>query len=205
MKSTTAATTVFVLLAFGLSTAPASAGPFRVTLPVVDLEQGHLPVVQRAFEQRFARDVLQLKIVDGSLEFWAGGSGPKALLRLSEVVEALAEVGLRVDTGTWLLKEQEVGVHVSAKDGISEKDLRRAIESYEGAEVEVLGTFLDGSRMSVVLHLHGEVDHAAFGRHLKESGVVIEDLVWGHWKYGWGIETKDGRHRHDTGARRKVR
>ncbi len=74
MKSTTA-TTVFVLLAFGLSTAPASAGPFRVTLPVVDLEQGHLPAVQRAFEQQFARNVLQLKIVDGSLEFWAGGTG----------------------------------------------------------------------------------------------------------------------------------
>ena len=203
MKSTTAAT-VFVLLAFGLSTAPASAGPFHVTLPVVDLEEGHLPAVQRAFEQRFARNVLQLKIVDGSLEFWAGGTGPKALLRLSEVVEALDEVGLRVDTGTWLLKEQEVGVHVSAKDGISEKDLQRAIESFEGAEVEVLGTLLNGSRMCVVLHLHGEVDHAAFRRHLKESGVAIDDLVWGHWKYGWGIESKDGAHRHDTGARRKV-
>ncbi len=203
MKSTTAAT-VFVLLAFGLSAAPASAGPFHVTLPVVDLEEGHLPAVQRAFEQRFARNVLQLKIVDGSLEFWAGGTGPKALLRLSEVVEALDEVGLRVDTGTWLLKEQEVGVHVSAKDGISEKDLRRAIESFEGAEVEVLSTFLDGSRMCVVLHLHEEVDHAAFRRHLKESGVAIDDLVWGHWKYGWGIEAKDDRHRHDTGARRKV-
>ncbi len=102
MKPTTAAT-VFVLLAFGLSAARASAGPFRVTLPVVDLEEGHLPAVQRAFEQRFACNVLQLKIVDGSLEFWAGGPGPKALLRLSEVVEALAELGLRVDTGTWLL------------------------------------------------------------------------------------------------------
>ncbi len=101
MKSTTA-TTVFVLLIFGLSAAPASAGPFHVTLPVVDLEEGHLPAVQRAFEQRFARNVLQLKIVDGSLEFWAGGAGPKSLLRLSEVVEALDEVGLRVDTGTWL-------------------------------------------------------------------------------------------------------
>ena len=201
MKSITA-TTVFVLLVFGLSAAPASAGPFRVTLPVVNLEEGHLPAVQTAFEQRFARNVLQLKVVDGSLEFWAGGSGPKALLRLSEVVETLDEVGLRIDTGTWLLKEQEVGVYVSAKDGISEKDLQRAIESFEGAEVEVLGTLLDGHRMCVVLHLHEEIDHAAFRRHLKESGVVIDDLVWGHWKYGWGIKVKDGRH--DTGARRKV-
>ena len=201
MKSTTAAT-VFVLLVFGLSAAPASAGPFRVTLPVVNLTEERLPALQRAFEQRFARDVLQLKVVDGSLEFWAGGSGPKALLRLAEVVEALDEVGLRVDTGTWLLKEQEVGVHVSAKDGISEKDLQRAIESFEGAEVEVLGTLLDGRRMCVVLHLHEEIDYAAFRRHLKESGVVIDDLVWGHWKYGWGIEVKDGGH--DTGARRKV-
>ena len=202
MKFTTA-TTVLVLLALGLFAAPASAGPYHVTIPVVGLEESHLPALQKAFEQRFARNVLQLKIVDGSLEFLAGGSGPKALLRLSEVIEVLAEVGLKIDTGTWILKKQDVGVHVSAKDGISEKELHRAIVSFKGAKVEVLGTLLDSSRMCVVIHLKGEVDHAAFRRHLKESGVAIDDLVWGHWKYGWGIETKDGRHRHNTGARLK--
>jgi len=204
MKFTTIATIVFVLLALGLSTAPASAGPYKVTLPVVDLEQAHLPALQKAFEKRFARNVMELKIVDGSLEFFAGGSGPKALLRLSEVIEVLDEVDLKIDTATWILKEQDVGVHVSAKDGISEKELQRTIEAFKGAEVEVLGTLLDSSRMCIVIHLKGEVDHAALRRHLKENGVAIDDLVWGHWKYGWGIETKDGRHRHDTGARRKA-
>lgn len=175
MKYTTIATTLFILLAFGLSAAPASAGPYKVTLPVVNLEQAHLPALQKVFEQRFAHNVMELKIVDGSLEFFAGGSGPKALLRLSEVIEVLAEVGLKIDTGTWILKEQDVGVHVSAKEGISQKELQRTIESFKGAEVEVLGTILDSSRMCVVMHLEGEVDHAAFRRHLKENGVAIDD------------------------------
>ncbi len=118
---------------------------------------------------------------------------------------ALKEAKLKVKPETWILKAQQIGVCLSVENAIGSQALKRIFESFEGAEVKVLGTVLLPSRMCVVLHLGAPVDYSAFETQLKKAGLKIDDLVWGHWKYGWGIEGKGHDHRHDTGVLLKPR
>ena len=193
---------VALLAVPGVSTA-ALAGPFQVSLPVEGLTAAHGPQIEKLFEERFGRNVLQFSVKDGLLEFLAGGESAKSLLQLSAVAEALAGLDLKIQTESWLLKAQEIGFQVSSADGISERELQQILESFEGAEVELLGSLLWKSSLIAVVHVHTEIDLSALRKHLESRSVAIDDLVWGHWKYGWKIGAKDGGHGHAMGARRK--
>ena len=167
---------------------PASAGPFHISLPIEGLEDENLPAIKELFGQRFGRKVQHLVVKDGMLEFYAGGESAHAILRLEEVIDAVEAAGLAVDMSSWLLKPQEVGVYVVANSIMTASQLEKAIESFDNATVKVMGILLDENRMCVVLHFSREIDYAAFDRTLKETGILIRGLCWGHWKYGWSFE-----------------
>jgi hypothetical protein len=142
-------------------------------------------------------------VKDGMLEFYAGGESAHAILRLEEVIDAVEAAGLAVDMSSWLLKPQEVGVYVVANSIMTASQLEKAIESFDNATVKVMGILLDENRMCVVLHFSREIDYAAFDRTLKETGILIRGLCWGHWKYGWGFELEGEAQGHRRGARLK--
>lgn len=199
-------TTCALILALVTSvtlTSESLAGPFHMSLPVNGLKAQHGPQVERVFRERFGHNILQLSVKDGLLEFFAGGEGPRSLLHLSAIADALAELELKLETGSWLLKPQEIGFQVRSATGINEQDLKQLFESFEGAEVELIGSLLWKSHMIVVVHVHGEVDLSALREHLRNGSVAIDDQVWGHWQHGWKIGTEAGRHGHQMGARSK--
>ncbi len=186
-------------------TTSAYAGPYMFTLPVEGVTEAHLPAVKKIFYARFKRRIQAVGVRGGVISFRAGGDSAKSLMRLGDVIAALKEAKLKVKPETWILKAQQIGVCPSVENAIGSQALKRIFESFEGAEVKVLGTVLLRSRMCVVLHLGAPVDYSAFETQLKKAGLKIDDLVWGHWKYGWGIEGKGHDHRHDTGVLLKPR
>lgn len=184
----------------------AAAGPFGVTLPIPGITSEQLPRVTQALGERFGRGILEVTIADGVLSFWAGCNGPKDLLHLADVKQTLAAIGLKLDCDGWTLKSQEVGLAIRADRPQSQDEIRQRIESVAGAGARVIGSLLDGDRWCVIVHLEHAVDHRTLTKHLSDGGITLVDLVWGHWKYGYGIvepgadEDGDHAHSHDMGA-----
>ena len=143
-----------VVLPFSGPVSPPSApdhqsavrGPFSVELPVAGLKPEHQPELEKVLGRAFGRDILELKCAPGRLSFYFGGKGPKSLLRLSDLKAALSQTGLKLDRRSWILMEQEVGLYVSAAEGIGDGALKKLLEGIGDAQVEVLGMLLDGSR-----------------------------------------------------------
>lgn len=178
--------------------APAFAGPFHLTLPVDGLTAAHSDALITALKGKLGkRSVHAPKVSAGSLEFYGGGEGPKSLVRLSSIQAAVKAAGLTTTPATWTLKAQTVGVTVSTAKPMSTADLRKAFAGL----AEVSGTLLDRRVLVVVIHLEEPVAFAALTKHLAAHGVTVDDLVWGHWGYGWGFEQK-GDHHDDNGATR---
>ncbi|NRA96979.1 MAG: hypothetical protein HRU14_12300 [Planctomycetes bacterium] len=203
-----------VVLPFSGPVSPPSApdhqsavrGPFSVELPVAGLKPEHQPELEKVLGRAFGRDILELKCAPGRLSFYFGGKGPKSLLRLSDLKAALSQTGLKLDRRSWILMEQEVGLYVSAAEGIGDGALKKLLEGIGDAQVEVLGMLLDGSRACVVVELDGELAFDRLEKALGSGTVAITNLAWGHWKYGWGITGEgDHGHRHRVGARLKVK
>ena len=178
-------------------------GPFGFSLPVEGLTEKNLPAVKKILNDRFGHAIMGVGAENGTLHFYAGADSPKSLLRLSEIREALQAAGLTVKSDQWTLKAQEIGLCLSAEETLPASEVKEAIESFPGVKTQVLGSILDGSSLCLVVHLEGEADYNDLREWLERKGLQIDDLMWGHWKYGWKI-SGDAPHRHDTGMRRKT-
>jgi hypothetical protein len=173
---------IFVVLSL---TASAFAGPYPVTF----LVEGVTGEQQSALTEIFGKrniDARYLQTGDGTIQFYAGAHSAESLLKLSDVSAALKEINLVLRPETWILREQTIGVLLSA--AVGEENLDEAIESFADVGIQVLGTVSMDGQTCKVLQLSGPVDYASFTAHLEKANIKINDLVWGHWEYGWGVE-----------------
>ncbi len=185
-------------------TLPAFAGPYEITFPIDGVTSEHQSAISEIFEKRKI-DSLLLKTENGVVRFFTGDYGMESLLKLSDVAEALKEMNLGIRTETWILKEQITGVCLSTEYAIGEKDLDKAIQSFKDVEIKILGTVLIGGQLCKVLHLTAPIDYSNFEAHLEQANIKINDLVWGHWEYGWGVEGGHHDRAHSFGALVKPR
>ena len=163
---------------------PLFAGPYQFSLPVVGVTQEDLPALKKNFSPKFGR----VHVEGGVIEFVAGGGGPASLLKLSDMRAALQAAHLQVNPALWILKEQELGIFLTAEEMPAPPAIKTIVESFVGGEVQVLGTVLIEGSNCQVLHLGTPIDYLAFERHVQQEELMIEDLIWGHWAAGWGIE-----------------
>jgi len=169
---------------------PVALGPFMFTIPVVGISENSLPALEVAFHEVLGdRNFLHPEVKDGELLFYGGGGGPKALLRLEQVTEAVKLAGFKVDQALWRLKSQMMGVSLSSKEGAKTSEVIAALNTIEGVVVE--DSLLLGDQTYHVIHLERATNYGDL--------VEVTDLLWGHWKYGWEIEEDEHGHGHDMG------
>ncbi len=177
---------------------PVALGPFMFTIPVVGISENSLPALEVAFHEVLGnRNFLHPEVKDGELLFYGGGGGPKALLRLEQVTEAVKLAGFKVDRTVWRLKPQMLGISLSSRDGIKTTDVIAALKAIEGVSVE--DSLLIGDRTYHVVHLGSAIHYGDLVANISESKLELDDLLWGHWKYGWEIEEDEHGHGHDMG------
>jgi hypothetical protein len=131
------------------------------------------------------------------LLFYGGGGGPKALLRLEQVTEAVKLAGFKVDQGLWRLKSQMMGVSLSSKEGAKTSEVIATLKTIEGVSVE--DSLLFGDQTYHVIHLERATNYGDLVAIIGKSKLEVDDLLWGHWKYGWEIEEDEHGHGHDMG------
>ncbi len=170
-----------VLIAGALFAEP--RGPYAIEIPMRGLTPAHQEVAEKllmamVFEWGGVYDV---RTGDGVLAFATGARSEKFLLYLSEIRAAVAELELAFDLNAWVLKPQMMAFAVSAEREISVAQIRPVLPGVRN----VLAT---GDRTLLVVELDEEAEYAAIRKSLEGIGVQIDDLVWGHWRYGWGIE-----------------
>ena len=184
-----------------LLTLPVYAGPYEITFPIDEVTGKTHSEIEKIFEKKNI-EILpnSLKVENGVIRFVTGGQSMESLLKLSDVSQVLREIGLEIKTKTWQLKEQIIGICLSTHYAIGEKVLDEAIQSFPDGEIKVLGTVLIGSQLCKILHLSSPIDYSDFEAHLAQSNVKINDLVWGHWKWGWGVEGGHHDRSHSFGA-----
>jgi len=177
---------------------PVTLGPFMFTIPVVGISEDSLPALEVAFHEVLGdRNFLHPEIKDGELHFYGGGGGPKALLSLEKVTTAVNQAGFKVDRSVWRLKPQMLGISLSSKDGVKTTEVIAALEAIE--EVSFEDSLLIGDRTYHVIHLGRAIHYSDLVAGIGESKLELDDLLWGHWKYGWEIEEDEHGHSHDMG------
>lgn len=177
---------------------PVTLGPFMFTIPVVGISEDSLPALEDAFHEVLGeRGFLEPGVKEGELHFWGGGGGPKALLTLKKVTTAVHQAGFMVDRSLWRLKPQMLGISLSSKDGIKTSDVITALKAIE--EVSVEDSLLIGDRTYHVVHLGSAIHYGDLVSDIRKSKLEVNDLLWGHWKYGWEIEEDEHGHGHDMG------
>lgn len=171
-------------------------GPYHFTVPVPELKAAHAEAVTAALLAEFGEhSLLEIQVLDGALEFYAGGDGPQALLRLSHLERALAAEGFSLHRRPWLLRDQALGLKLGSKSVVGGPALKEAIAGIEGATL--LGELLDHGQMVLVVEFEQSIHWSALSKQLAGVGVSIDDMLWGHWKYGWGLEP--AHHAHECG------
>ena len=177
---------------------PVELGPFMFTIPVVGISEDSLPALEDAFQDVLGdRNFLHPEVKEGELHFYGGGGGPKALLRLEQVTEAVKLAGFKVDQGLWRLKSQMMGVSLSSKEGAKTSEVIAALKTIEGVSVE--DSLLFGDQTYHVIHLERATNYGDLVAIIGKSKLEVDDLLWGHWKYGWEIEEDEHGHSHDMG------
>jgi hypothetical protein len=177
---------------------PVVLGPFMFTIPIVGIDEDSLPALVVAFQDVLGnRNFLHPEVKDGELLFYGGGGGPKALLRLEQVTEAIKLAGFKSNRSRWRLKPQILGISLSSRDGIKTTDVISALKAIEGVSVE--DSLLIGDRTYHVVHLGSAIHYSDLVANISESKLELDDLLWGHWKYGWEIEEDEHGHGHDMG------
>lgn len=178
------------------STPPVALGPFMFTIPVVGIHEDSLPALEVAFHQVLGdENYLQLAVKEGELHFYGGAGGGKALLSLMKVTEAVNQAGFEIDPTAWRLKPQMLGISLSSKGGVKTTEVIAALKSIE--EVSIKDSLLIGETTYHVIHLGRAIRYSDLIASIGEFELELDDLLWGHWKYGWEIE-EDG-HGHDMG------
>ena len=71
---------------------------------------------------------------------------------------------------------------VSAERALSVAEIRPVLPG-------VRSVLAAGDRTLLVVELNTETAYAAIRKSLAGIGVQIDELVWGHWRDGWGIDT----------------
>jgi hypothetical protein len=177
---------------------PVELGPFMFTIPVVGISEDSLPALEDAFQDVLGdRNFLHPEVKEGELHFYGGGGGPKALLRLEQVTEAVKLAGFKVDQGLWRLKSQMMGVSLSSKEGAKTSEVIATLKTIEGVSVE--DSLLFGDQTYHVIHLERATNYGDLVAIIGKSKLELDDLLWGHWKYGWEIEEDEHGHGHDMG------
>ena len=184
---------LLVAAAVVFSTAP--RGDYHIEIPIAGLTADQQAEVELALQELVPKVGLVSKVVcdAGVLSFRTGRKSAESLLFLSDIEKALAKLKLDVDPETWTLRPQTLGLAISAEKGAN---LERILVVLGSAR----GTLLHGTRLLLVVELEEETDYAVLRAALEEEGVQIDDLVWGHWFYGWEIKEKRGIS-HEFGAR----
>jgi hypothetical protein len=177
---------------------PVALGPFMFTIPVVGISEDSLPALEDAFQDVLGdRNFLQPEVKEGELHFYGGGGGFKALLTLEKVMAAVNRAGFKVDRTVWRLKPQMLGISLSSKDGIKTSEVIAALKAIK--EVSVEDSLLIGDRTYHVVHLGSAIHYGDLVAGIEKSKLEVDDLLWGHWKYGWEIEEGEHGHSHDMG------
>ena len=177
---------------------PVELGPFMFTIPVVGISEDSLPALEDAFQDVLGdRNFLHPEVKEGELHFYGGGGGFKALLRLEQVTEAVKLAGFKVDQGLWRLKSQMMGVSLSSKEGAKTSEVIATLKTIEGVSVE--DSLLFGDQTYHVIHLERATNYGDLVAIIGKSKLEVDDLLWGHWKYGWEIEEDEHGHGHDMG------
>ena len=175
---------VVVIAAFLASAAGALAGPYRVTLPVEGLDRGSLPALTTALRAELGKPY-RVGQRGGVLQY---GASPHGLLRLSDMLGAVGEAGLSVDTDSWMLKPQGLAIQVSCKQARKDTALDKLIAAFPDARIRVIGRLEEQGHAFIVLRLSDSVDYTAFSKHLGAQGVQLQDIVWAHWDLVWGFD-----------------
>jgi len=177
---------------------PVALGPFMFTIPVVGISEDSLPALEGAFQEILGdRNFMHPEIKEGELQFYGGGGGFKALLRLEQVTEAVKLAGFKVDRSLWRLKSQMLGISLSSKEGAKTSEVIAALGAIEKVSIE--DSLLIGGRTYHVIHLDSSINYGDLVSDIRKSKLEVNDLLWGHWKYGWEIEEDEHGHSHDMG------
>ena len=177
---------------------PVVLGPFMFTIPVVGISEDSLPALEDAFHEVLGeRGFLEPGVKDGELHFWGGGGGPKALLTLKKVTTAVNQAGFKVDRSLWRLKSQKLGISLSSKEGAKTSAVIAALGAIEKVSIE--DSLLIGDQTYHVIHLDSSINYGDLVSEIRKSKLEVNDLLWGHWKYGWEIEEDEHGHSHDMG------
>lgn len=177
---------------------PVTLGPFMFTIPVIGIGENSLPALEDAFHEVLGdRNFLHPEVKDGELLFYGGGGGPKALLRLEQVTEAIELAGFKVDRSLWRLKSQMLGISLSSKEGAKTSEVIAALGAIEKVSIE--DSLLIGDQTYHVIHLERATNYGDLVSDIRKSKLEVNDLLWGHWKYGWEIEEDEHGHGHDMG------
>ena len=177
---------------------PVVLGPFMFTIPVEGISEDSLPALEDAFQDVLGdRNFLHPEVKEGELLFYGGGGGPKALLRIEQVTEAITLAGFKSNRSRWRLKPQMLGISLSAKDGIKTSEVIAALKAIK--EISVEDSLLIGDRTYHVIHLDSAIHYSDLVANISESKLELDDLLWGHWKYGWEIEEDEHGLGHDMG------
>lgn len=181
-----------------LGSSPVALGPFLFSIPIVGISENSVAALEDAFHEVIGeRNCLHPEVKDGELHFYGGGGGPKALLSLEKVTAAVKLAGFKVDRTLWRLKPQMLGISLSSKEGVKTTEVIAALGAIE--EVSVEDSLLIGDTTYHVIHLGRATNYSDFVAAIGKSKLEVDDLLWGHWKYGWEIEEDEHGHSHDMG------
>ena len=158
--------------------------PYSIEIPVRGLTATHQEAAEKllkATEYEWG-GVYNVRSGHGALTFATGARSESFLLYLSEIQAVVAELDLDFDLNAWVLKPQMMAFAVSAERALSVAGIRPVLPG-------VRSVLAVGDRTLLVVELATETEYVAIRKSLEGIGVRIDDLVWGHWRDGWGIDT----------------
>lgn len=177
--------------------AATSLGPFLVSIPVPGLEATDRDAVVKALHAAVGEhDVHEPKCEAGRLEFYFGGSGPDAILRLRPLVAALGKAGFEIDPRLWTFEAQTIGLRLATRTAVGEARIREVLKA--SGKAEVLGWILDGEALGLVIELESGTETKELEAAFAAAGVAVADYAWGHWHHGYGIPESAHGHRHEV-------
>lgn len=161
-----------------------SWGPYTIEIPMRGLTPAHQEAAEKLLMPMEFEwgGVYNVRSGHGVLTFATGARSESFLLYLSEIQSVVAELDLDFDLNAWVLKPQMMAFAVSAERALSVAGIRPVLPG-------VRSVLAAGDRTLLVVELDTETEYVAIRKSLEGIGVRIDDLVWGHWRDGWGIDT----------------
>lgn len=160
-------------------------GPFTIEIPL----RGLTPAHQEAADELLTSEgwawggVFQVRAGHGVLSLATGAESDRFLLHLSDVRSVVERLGFEIEPGDWVLKPQMMALAVSAHEELT-------VERIEPVLPSVRAVLAAGEETLVVIELEEEEPYSAIAGALQGLGVRVDDLVWGHWEYGWRLEER---------------